>query len=1190
MTCIVPPSQPDYSVVANKINSGIPGNIGTVRTKVVIWDHDPLFARPFQKMTFPFSQDTAKQMRDSVPGIQFELNAAFLRPQFIPHDMFIATQNNHVTPNTTNSLDFVGSKQSGVGQIAFDRLPPSVGVQGKEYEANGFFDIKQADGSTSKVYVWHIGKDMFPHQVWLYVGSLLKRGVPIHPSEYTKNDTELAAVGNLSPATSAGCNFDKWRIEELQGAVKWDYNTIEDGAGHRAISPVQITKPAEDSSTPVHWTLEKLTQTFQGEDFFVTVVLGEKELSNLEDPNNPSDCVDTNWDEYKYLVYNPKNRPAGWIDGISNAAFFIEENKETPAQQGTIDARRDRYWWRYKSYILIEIGAGDPEHNYFIELVKGRKPRLLHLGTEWDNPNRLQQGGSISSADFRYIKKCRELSVYEGISTDELFKKKEFKVLVRSHLGRLVITFEGHEGEPWVISRLDNDPSRFNFSKILVPMTVPAGKMRIHGGNISATLNWSPVEYAEQATIAFKDRQTDTGKAKNSDVYMTFSHIGNSIRYDNPSFKRQYFLDPGLGYGKVGYDCDAFQTQEVIKNSLMQLPIYRAFNLQYKKYGKGWLNTTSIGNNGTLLPALVCGVDPARGGKPHKLEIINLRAPNQSFKFGLQESTDASYPYKTFVSKWDVGVRLKAGSVMMPKPTIDGLNSGEKQFKNVVTPIATSWSLIVLGGGKPIQSTVQPIDISELVTSINDSWSAEEFTTINHQMNMSVYIPLGIPVGGDPSQQSDARRPDLHSLGQKLLKLIDKSCYVSVSYWWDNGIGARDAVGNQMTRDGPPGESDLLIQMTGVAYGATIEKSVNKIFMNFKIMDYMSVLKNQMIFNSPFFDGVADAEAVYELMKLAHFDDSKNRQTGVDRRPLGFLQHVIEKGPQIADGKFTYNGETSRARRFDLPGSYTSVVSPAVRFQNGETFESAIKKISQQAAKVVYFDRWGVLRYENIPAIEAAFASGRKEDFLPVYEFRTTPFNVESTGGPGGSTENIFNFDPTKHAAHLVYNVVSYTRSVEDCVNQIVIMTASNDIQLADGSKTGGFLIEGYTFFDQIWDPNAEGFLGYRKPFYQSNGLFGGVEGIQNGILQYAKWKYPPAMISFQTYGIPGLKALDIITLDDDLFYITEITHEIDPSANNWWCNISGEWLKPFTASLGFLTERGKTNSGTPGAGAGSGG
>ena len=49
---------------------------------------------------------------------------------------------------------------------------------------------------------------------------------------------------------------------------------------------------------------------------------------------------------------------------------------------------------------------------------------------------------------------------------------------------------------------------------------------------------------------------------------------------------------------------------------------------------------------------------------------------------------------------------------------------------------------------------------------------------------------------------------------------------------------------------------------------------------------------------------------------------------------------------------------------------------------------------------------------------------------------------------------------------------------------------------------------------------------------------------------------------------------MDIVTLDNNFMYITEISHEIDPSTNKWWMNITGEWLKPFRGDLGLLKER----------------
>lgn len=1228
MACRVPQSsQPDYSTKAT--GNDVAGSIGIVRAKVSIWDHDPLIARPQQRLTFQMSEELRIQLPIDPPGVVFETGAAILQPQFPVQDMFIATKKLETSSAgavsfTQPVLDFVGATQSGVGQLATKRLPG-----GDDYERNGDIVVGTIDGEpvfNPTPDPW-IGRDIFPHQVWLHVGNLLKRGVVKHPSEYHLSISELIAtqsvrLGVSSVAAAAANNnlaceerFNTWTLDEIQGAVQWEY-TMAEANGRKGISPVQTTKPAEDSLAPAHWTLEKFMPVWQGQDFFVTITKGDKSVTSVEDPGPAFDCVDTNWGNYKYLMYkSPGNRPAGWTDGISNEAYYVKP-KEPALVDGFLqsdynagteaeEAARQLYWWRYNTYILIEIGAEHPQHNYFIELIKGNRPRFIHVGTEWDNPNRLTPVGDLDPADFRFMKKSRVLGEYDGVSCEELFKQDSIRVSVRNHLGNIVVTFEGYEGDPWVISRTDNDFVKFDFSKTAVPMVVPPGKLRIHGGNISCSLGYGPTTYVPVATIPFEDRQADTGGAENKDLYMTFSHMATGIKNANRSFKRRYFRDSRLGFGNVGYDCDAFQTKECLQNRYRDLEIYKAFNRQYRQWGKGWVNERTadtivqLGGPGDDLLGephrLQSGVDPDRGGTPHTLEIVNIQSEDKIFPFGLDndEDTAANYPYKDFASKWNVGVRLKAGSVIMPILTdeivIDSA-AQPKLFPNVVTPIATSWTLIVLGGGKPIQDNVDPIDVSELIVSINDSWSTEDFTTINHEMQMRAYIPLGVPTGGNPREQRQAERPDLHALGQQMLKLNDKTFYVTVSYWWDNGVGKRDAVGNKIRRGNkPPEESDLLIQMTGIAQGAELEKSVNKIFMDFTVKDYFTILEQQVIYNSPFFDSMNDVSAIYDLLSMAHFDPDRDRSSGIDRRPLGYLQKVLQDGDRIGNGVFRYNGEESRCRAFNLPGAYADITNPAVRFQNGETYASAIKKIAQYSTKVTYFDRWGVFRFENSPAIDAAFSSGKVEDFPPVFEFRTSPFDLKSSGGldDEATSSERFTFDPQKHAAHLVYNVVSYTRSVEDCVNQIIIMTATNDHLLPSGKRVGGFIIEGYTFFEQIWDPNSEGFLGFRKPFFQSNGLFGGEEGVKNGILLYAKMKYPPASITFETYGVPGLKPLDIVSLDDNLFYITEISHEIDPSTNNWWMNVTGEWLKPFLGDLGFLEERGDTDSDASEAGEG---
>lgn len=1175
--------------------SAIPGNIGIINAKIVIWDYDPLVARLHQQLTWPFSEQTAEQLKDSISNAQFQLNSVFLNPLFEIQDVWIATkkptdihipdpsQSDGLSDAVFYKLDFVKCSFAG----ALDRLPPS----GSKYLENG-----KSDDTT--------GKDIFLHQVWIHCGNIFKKAVPVHPSEYDINLASVVNANNLVEQRTQENYYSNFTIAELQSAPKWSCTEkIENG--RKAYWPVMISKQVPDSTDPTHWTLEKLTPTWQGEDFFINIVKGDQNLDAPEDRNPKNELVDTDTIQYKYLIYNPKTRPItppgnnniGWVDGISNEAFYsapVKTNKPSSITDGQLgySESRKKYWWKYKSYILIEIGYAHPIHNYFIELCHGRNPRFLHLGEEWDNIHRID-GSASTSDDFKFVKKCRVLDEYKHVSCDELFRKNEFRVSVRNHLGRIVITFPGYEKFPWVINRFDHDPSKLDLSKIFVGMVVPSAKLRIHGGNISCQIGFAPTRYSPSCSIPFPKREADSVGAEDKDIYMSFATIGGSELNSSSLIKKRYYKDKRLALRKIGYELDASQVEEIIENKPKIVPLYDLFHDQYLKTGKGWvLRTTNVVPNefGVLPPdALSDGMVENKKGKHHIAKIKNANNPGKKFKIGLSDAESEHYPYPENVSIWNVNIILEAGAVVVPPfkdetiLPIDVTAGNDFVFRDYITPIVNQWSFFVLAGGKIFEGKVDPFDVAPLAQSIKDSWTAEDFTTIKHDMQVRCYIPdSNLPINQD---HSNSQISNLHALGQRLLKLHEQSFYVTVSYWWENGVGGRDAPDNLIPRRGPPRNSDLLIQMSGIAYGGTLEKSVNKLYMDFTIKDYTSILEHQPIYNSPFFDGVNDALAIYELVRMAWFDDTTDRETGVDRRPLGFIQKVLTD-PNIPECQsFRYNGEECVYRNYDLPGSYSPLTNPDTRthFQNGETIWSAIIKIAQLAAKVVYFDRWGVLKLENSPAIEAAFNTGENEIFRSKFDFVTTPFHYSSGNGTGGITANRFRFDPNKHASHLVYNVVKYSRSVEDCVNQIILFTASNDLQREDGSRSGGFVIEGYTFYEQILDPTVEGFIGYRKPFYQSNGVFGGLEGVRNGLLNYAKMKYPPAEISFETYSVPGLKPLDIITLDDNLFYITEISHDVDPEKNSAWMTIQGAWYKSFHGDLGFIEDRGGTDSGAGG-------
>lgn len=1248
--CLDEPTTSWYSPPEEPAGSNLAAYIGKPVASVRVWDHEPFNGRPAQYYTFSFSENLRQQYEDSELDFELLFDSVSLKPRYVPQDMFLATVNptlaedrtfrNPVTNESADInpiLDIVGSAACATsnGKNMGSKLPGS-----KEYNTTS----ENAD----------TGRNAFPHQLWIHIGSLLRAGVPVHPSEY--GDTRDAILARR-PSQPFG---------EIDAAPIFDYQA-ETYNGTSVSFVSQASKNPPSAQYPVHWTVQKFIPCWQGEDFFVTVKIGDRKTDDIVDPyltDNPPtikddkgnvtiapEVIDSDWEQYKYLLFQCDKPPQGssvgtsggtglptppdiWTPGISNEAYWINPEETSKSSTGAApdgtpkkskNVAREKYWWKYKTYLLIEMGVETRDHNYYIELCKGRKPRFITVGYEWDNPNRLKKGAELKRDDWRFMKKSRVLSEYPGLLCDELFKQKEFRVSVKNQKGRLIITFQGREKEPWVVERRDNDPEKTNVAGVAVkqpiPVVVAEGPVRIHGGNLSCAVNFSVTSYVPSARIPFYDRQIDTKSLADEDIYLLFSHLGSSAKGVPNDSGNDLYDEPRFGSQPVGFDLDAYKITEVVKGDpSFEVYVYKQpgyYDRQALPYGKGWFTVSEYDAATTgYAPTTVNVFDE----HPFEAKILTPEGLPRS----ISEKQFPNYQYREYAAIWNIEIELVAGTAVVPSNLPfqyvdeDGVqelyidsDATQHQFENVATPIVASWRIHIFGGANPIKlakedGKISCFDIAPLVQQIEDGWTTEDYCTFNHEASVTCYIPFGVPVEGDvlynTSEDSDATglgctedcdacptSENILALGEKLLKLHNKSFYVTIGYWWENGIGLRDPVGNSITRTLHPRYSDLLIQMTGIGYGAELERSTNKIIMSFKVKDYMTALKHQPIFNSPFFDACSDVYVVRELGRMAGFADSIDPEPGpegIDRRPLGYLDYVLENRDSTPDDRFEYNGEKSKCRRYDLKGSYATVAEPAVRFKNTETFENAIKTIAQMGSKCAYFDRWGVLRYENSAALEAMFEQRDWESYKPVFHFVSSPFAhakvAVNAGKPDETVVDEFIFDSRQHAAHLIYNVIKYSRSVEDAVNQIVLWSATSDHMLADGSKVGGFISEGHTFFDQIFDPTVEGFIGYRKPGYQSNGVFGDVDNVRKTMAHYAKARYPLATISFETYGVPGLKPLDIIAVDGNLFYITDISHTLSADDEKWWMNVNAEWYKPFTDDLGFLTETGEQESGTP--------
>lgn len=1250
------------------IRSSIPGNIGKLLASFKVWDHNPVDARPTQSKNFTFTQgldrESAKQQYPNVEFINITQDASvFLSPDNIYNDMFVCAmypetkkENPDQDPSktiTNKRIQYVGDFSSSTTVFVRDKLPGGV-----IYSANGnLVEIFENGKFTAKTFP-DTGRDIFPHQVWVHTGSLLDPRIYLYPSEYRLNPEQTLAF-DLQFTSSLSEDEKGILFANIRIAPMWDYDRENIGPREGVVSPIQRTKNISGSVQTTQWTLTKYTPLWQGEDLLITITTDDKGPDKPRDPATTeeiSNGVDVLNPEYVYLMYkwkkgytntysgqgynNAKNSldKGPLIHGISNEAFYVppapvsESNSpesnivgppssplsKDPIQKADEDAR-SRYWWKYNNYILIELGAGHYFHNYFIELVYGRKPRFLHLGDEWDTPLRVSNQSFDTLEDqkkwaesWTWIRKCRVISEYQGATTDAILNNKgPIRFTVRNHLGYIIITFEGRDNDPWIITRQDTVPNQHyelsnQLRKEFVPMVIPYGTMKIHGGNLSCKINVSPLRYSSFGSVDFKDLQFDSILAEDKDLYMTFSHIGSSHRYREAGnfARKKWFNDPRIGDIPVSFDVDAHTCIEVNKNKKQEISLYNTFDDQYGLTGKGFIFDTPRKSSGkaqkdedTDLPLPVSFINILKKGEEHKAHIFNLRNSNPStslvvydhdtgfgkinrsptldyhFDFGLPNEYIGQDEFKDYISIWNVGIGLQSGTVEYPSllGTFIPLDSeaGAAIFQNVITPIVKSWRIMFFGGVDALANTPS-FDIAPLITSYSEEWNAEEWFYLEHSANASAYIPV---VGTLPIIDDNDNLIDIATLGQRLYSLIDKTFFITISYWWDSGVGIKQSPGNTLN---PPSSKDdpLLIQMTGLSHGGSINVKNNIIEFSFKIHDYKKILNDQYLFNSPFFDANSDVSAVHTLAQLAGFKTDTNQvSSGINRFPLSYLTKIIKEEERNGGiNKYIFhNGEKTRFTSFALPGSYADVVQPAMKFENGKTIIQAIQEIAELSAKTFYFDRWGVIRFEYIPSVLAAFLG--KDDYIdPVMRFTTSPFSRRAAGGQGSEASSLFIFDPKQHAAHQVFNAATYSRSVEDCITHISIFSAGTDlIRDAEGRPLGGFISEGYTFYDQLYNPNAEGFIGYRKPGVNMNGLYGGIQEVRQALKTYAKMKYPPVEMSFECYGVPGLKALDIVTLDNNLLWIKSIKHEITPSENKWWMTIEGEWYKPFKGDIDFL-------------------
>jgi len=1144
-----------------------PGKPGTLKFKCELWANCPIFERVNQDQAFIFSPETMQYAPQAlrnrlltIPG----LDGAYLRPlpNFYIHNFISFVKKGAEEQLTEAGQQAIRSILRSVNPFTWGEVIPITSLEYlglTNYIASDMLVVKNGEATSSAAGT---------HQTWIADASLYCDS-NLLPSEYdsiqkitspvekvmksfcTKWEYVVENVGQslgiLSQSNQSGNTI--LTVKELKK------NSVLVPSTRGIFSPDDPIKMMKDNGVEyafqtstntyrainpgMHWRMLKRTPIFQGEDFAIEFFTKAPASTNI----GSKDVKFRMLDKFKFLDVFAKDDAS--VCGALNGDGLLDKNRN----QEIIEETKKVFDFSRQVYYIIEIGVGDPNHNYWIIIAENSYPIFCHVGKVATLNCRVQEQSSVSSTppaktnSSDEITKCRteegasagqgsrdsssetplkevvtasvgknqtirKLSTYDGASSATLLNRNEkLRLMIRQHGGNIVVTFSGLENQPWVISRKDIDESATPISQEVdipisesqvvyktVQMLIPFGQIAIMGGNRKCGFSFAPVVYNELKEYMLPQPFSVQGPVSADEIQFLWRDKGKSL---NPEVsvnlnKPQYTNEAGV-YKEISID-----EKDSVKKAKPTTTY--AIDNQY------WLTRS-------------------RGKAP------DMMKNNNAYKQGITESilqinasectTDQGSNSENSKLMQVVVSALPGGYLF---PAIDG--GSDWALKNCVTPIVYLFRMYVPPKGCIFQKT--PVDVSQHVLSFSDEWSETDWQKLEHSGSISFLISDGMKFRNNQSNY--------------LYSLVDKAFYLQISLWWEDGIMPT------------PLESKDKVVFTGFCHGGIITTETNKKTLDCKISDYSKVLRDQFFLNSPFFDRMRDVNAVRDILRLAGLRDGEDNNSSVEPGSLiSVLANSESKGGWYT---FHFNGDKIYNREYALPGSYDTLQSPFLRFADGSSYWEAIEKMALLSNKVAFFDRLGVFHFNPLPYDQEIWGgqSGSQTNWtiqdwsqLSKVDFFATPkqLNVDD-GCPPLNRQIIGDY--------------KVERVVQDVVNEIKVISTS---------PNGEIFVAGHTNYASLTDPDSPGFLGYRKAFLQMDGIFGSEDTVKWVVKNYTRMFIPPIKVSFRAIGRNDIKALDVITFqplgsrEKQPLVITSVKSEVDASKGTWFQDFECLWLFP---------------------------
>jgi len=1140
-----------------------PGWPGKLKFKCILWPNCPLYERIRQDQTFIFSPETLtyapQKLRDKIVSIA-GVDGGFLRPRpnFYLHNFLCFLKR--------GEYQFQPGEKENINSPYFKNIPslPNLEFLGLEDALTANELVLEGNSAVSS-------SAMASHQTWLADGSLYCTD-NVLPSEYGSSLVSRGINNTARAVREYFCTGWEYITQKVSNPVGTNGSSVLTTNETKLTSvhmpsvtgiassddPVQVMKDnniedvfkvsgSENTyrniNPGLHWRVVKRTPLFQGEDFVI-----EFRKTATEGVSSVSSTAKFRMlDRFKYLDVYTFNQQL--LCGSLNNEGFIDFDKK----QQIIEDTRKVFDFSRQIYYMIEIGKDDPDHHYLIIIAENSFPIFCHIGktpylrctlsftgsnsnpppapsrdassprdcaesTDQAKPGASTDNGRLG--EFLVVENpedlvLRKLGTYDGASSLTLLKQDKLRVSIRQHGGNMIVTFSGHEDNPWVVSRKDLDPNstpsgqpvtESQVAYNVIRMQIPEAQIAIMGGNIKTAFSFVPQLY---------------DRIDNYTMPQPFS-IGGPVNVDEVQF---LWRDKAIS-----------QNPEVSINQTKKW--------HYTNEAGEYIEIAVDDGRGTPVGISSSGSFERTAAKPVQILATEVQ-PEWVFKYGkAPDMVDSQEARKNGIQPSALIVNASecttsAGSVANTSKLMQAsisvvpggylfyaIDGGEPwALQGCVTPIVYNLRLYVPPKGCVFNKS--PIDVSQHVLTFSDEWSETDFQKLEHQGSISFLISQGMKF---PNNQSNY-----------LSQLNGRAFYLQISMWWEDGIMPR-----------PIDEQDKII-FTGFCAGGVIATETNKKILECKLCDYSKILKDQMFFNSPYFDRMRDVNAIREILQLSGLRDGEDNQSTFE--PGSLVRILADSDPKDEWYTLFFNGEKLITREFALPGSYDILQSPFLRFTDGQPYWDAIEKIALLANKVAYFDRFGVFNFTALPYDQELFGGQQGSE---------TNWDVQDWGELSKA-----DFFATPKGALNSDGMQLNRQIVGDYKVERIVSDVVNEIKVISTSPNGEILIAGHVNYASLHDPDSPGFLGYRKPFLQMDGIFGSEANVKWMVKNYTRMFIPPLRVTFRAIGRNNIKALDVITFqplgsrEKQPLIVSSIKSEVNAENGTWFQDFECLWLYP---------------------------